>query len=1494
MKDITTIISTINMTCLMYRNNYGYHFKTTTNKISPTLVESKQSIRGDCIQIALIGKANETYCNLLSIRNFSQRVDIDNSSINIEAITLSSFKPREINSIGNIRECLKVSGLSVRKLNSSILQSQDPDIFENMDSHGWRKFIDTSHDSIIPSSTSIESIQVYFHPTDAYNLGFMVGTLSSSSSPPLLYAREPSIATNISNINPINFRFARALTVIRELAIDMQWDASSGNDYYLKSEKKSSGIVKIRTGGLLLDSCSYGSIVSKMSMSLGKEITIDICKDGSVTRAMSIESYSENNYSFDENNIFTKDGQSLTPLFSTLKHPHELIWHSNNSSCLNVTSVHTNLCAEKFQLKLDSGVLHHLNRFISVFKTGQVRSKEYVESILKGYRSLSHHDTDTIILGANSPFKPLSRPISIFLIDFNCLDLCLSDDMKPVALLGGKQLKVYMISFGPIMKQTVGNIKAAYLIDQALPNALHRNIIWSNPNDEMNSIDFHMSNLKGSPGLLELKVDRLRVIYLNRIVNTLTCFFRDYCIPSIKKSLAANIPVPNPLLYPAQVKAPTPVRGMFRVCVRIRKLEAHLPMGCHGTDAFTVLCKDAHFIKVCPETDFHYCLGPLMSKNIDLFEYENAKWSFAAIATHRNTNHRSSSHIDLFESNINPLASPSNMSKVVLDKVLWKLPQYAYKELRAPDNCRFGASKGSFDIQLNNTTIASWCNQNAVGDHMNLHLIIALTRIVQAYDGMYGETLTQQEFAIKTKGNRNFILVDIEIEDICWTLAQGQYLNICRMLQTNFQEVNRVVPDSFIIPKPKRVHLTEKLFGSYLMDRRLPVASSVPLRIRKGQISIAENSSDYYDLVSRLLNVPPTLIINNLQTPNDIDSIPSWSWHNYHRDRIFNGIESSIRPRLGEYIMTLHVRGLVVEFYRRHYGGGNGIEVTAENLIMTSCEVAPDDDDGDEDKYSQFSIDDISADNIILAPKNLAQLNQKSRLGDRGAGSFLDFDDDESLSDDSASTFPEQLKDRNYSGEFIEPNKFHEPCIRYRQQGNGNLRRCVIEINDSVLILNVPKLQRIGSFFGEPVQLGFQRHLARIKASGVENPDFKASMDLEIHAKNTLFCLTNKSKREGTSAFCLNANLDYTNAVRGFLRVGPGRVTTKINLDVKHVYIAPLHEIKETGCQTLIDPFNLSLDMGLIVSIDEKKFNHNLSLLYNYIDFGSFVAKNHKLDSPVGIRMISAKLVPGTSKVDADSDENSSLNVRLSLKDIGFIKTAVQQLTQSMAGNTPRPTIAERYGSQFSSFQDYEHLPTLAQVLVHVNDSAQWQLVEREIVVDICKVEILLRNNIYNSNIAKVNLNDLRFSYHKNYDLLHMAAGLTASAWSYNDPHDAWEPVIESASMSAVAATDSTFSSHDTSLDTSRVRVDAYCNPIEINASQSTITKLIRKIAMADVITTTSIHLPPYRIVNELGIPVKSIIKIGEIDIITSLIEVGTHLPIEMNSLTEASKIRKR
>ena len=49
------------------------------------------------------------------------------------------------------------------------------------------------------------------------------------------------------------------------------------------------------------------------------------------------------------------------------------------------------------------------------------------------------------------------------------------------------------------------------------------------------------------------------------------------------------------------------------------------------------------------------------------------------------------------------------------------------------------------------------------------------------------------------------------------------------------------------------------------------------------------------------------------------------------------------------------------------------------------------------------------------------------------------------------------------------------------------------------------------------------------------------------------------------------------------------------------------------------------------------------------------------------------------------------------------------------------------------------------------------------------------------------------------------------------------------------------------------VRINAFSDPIEINASETVILGLLRKLKLADVVTTTSANLPPYLLINNLG-----------------------------------------
>jgi hypothetical protein len=54
-------------------------------------------------------------------------------------------------------------------------------------------------------------------------------------------------------------------------------------------------------------------------------------------------------------------------------------------------------------------------------------------------------------------------------------------------------------------------------------------------------------------------------------------------------------------------------------------------------------------------------------------------------------------------------------------------------------------------------------------------------------------------------------------------------------------------------PKLKYVHLKESVFGINCLESRLPIISTVPVRLRGGRITAYENAPDYYELYSRLL-----------------------------------------------------------------------------------------------------------------------------------------------------------------------------------------------------------------------------------------------------------------------------------------------------------------------------------------------------------------------------------------------------------------------------------------------------------------------------------------------------------------------------------------------------------------------------------------------------------------------------------------------------------------
>lgn len=120
-------------------------------------------------------------------------------------------------------------------------------------------------------------------------------------------------------------------------------------------------------------------------------------------------------------------------------------------------------------------------------------------------------------------------------------------------------------------------------------------------------------------------------------------------------------------------------------------------------------------------------------------------------------------------------------------------------------------------------------------------------------------------------------------------------------------------------------------------------------------------------------------------------------------------------------------------------------------------------------------------------------------------------------------------------------------------------------------------------------------------------------------------------------------------------------------------------------------------------------------------------------------------------------------------------------------------------------------------------------------------------------------------------------------------------------SISTIAATDSTgivtASVDGCSFNTSsrasnlkpRVRIDVFCNPLEFTLSQRSLLGIIRKLSLADVVTTSSMELPPYRVINDLGVSIECKVSINEKEILSSSVAKGTQLPIEIGVLADAA-----
>jgi hypothetical protein len=720
------------------------------------------------------------------------------------------------------------------------------------------------------------------------------------------------------------------------------------------------------------------------------------------------------------------------------------------------------------------------------------------------------------------------------------------------------------------------------------------------------------------------------------------------------------------------------------------------------------------------------------------------------------------------------------------------------------------------------------------------------------------------------------------------------------------------VEDLFVLPIQKQVHLQEGVYGSDSMQLRLPMISTVPINIGSGAIVAIDNSPEYYDLCSRLLH--------ETRQPGDkeTDFVPVWSYHHTHRDILFEGLRaedfetgSANIPGADTAILALQFTGLSVDFYRRHCGGGNGIDVSALSLVACGSRIVEED-----EIHSQSSArsNNIPVESLIFAPKMLSQINVS-----------LNADTDYEVYSNQLRTQARRMsvygnrigsldrqerQDEDFRSDDEENESRVKPHIRYSQQGVGNLRRCVIDIEDSVAIIHMDKILEAASYFMDPISLAYERNTILTDARGKGPVDFKASLDLEVHACNSIVCLPKTSVREEMSVICLESSFDYTQAWRGFMRSGPGKVTMGVQFRVSKLFIAPVHEIREDGAESLMDPLTLDFASEFSVFSEAATLPDKLRILEEWMDLGPWISKTSKLNAPSCIRLMLLKVMSGvksSSPMNAASRHVSPaqtaggnaaplLQLQFSIQDLQYVISAINQVTATMKSRIVRKPVTQRYCFMLDTFCDIQHLKLPADVVVHVNYERGWDAGDREVLLDSCDLAITLRNNTYNLKIARFDLKNLRYNYSKAVDSIHMAAGVSLSVWTFNDIADLWEPVLEpDTNLNAIGATDTTSQAQGGILDACPVvRYEIYVSPIELNIQQSSICALARKLALADTITTSSVHLPPYRVVNTTGLPIICTLSVGGIDTIECPIRVGKYLPIERRRLVEATETALR
>ena len=1000
-------------------NNYGRVPNLEVLKSNNLIKQKKYSFHFDqfnidvpLVRIDVMSTSDEKIIECLSFEiiklncNYVYQPDtgLNNIPLYIESVKISGARKTafDVSTINNWFDAKNII-IDYKSMNKSPdrVHYPNPDVCTFQLMNEWFNSRNIERNVNLDLSVIVSDISINPNQNDLSVLGTILGSYSVAAAS---YAQE--FPTYKYEVKAANFQIYQvdSLVLFKKIEIDLKLVNISLN--WVDEANQSNNVTYnlIKDFRFYITKTDVAELFSELQVYYEGYLNVTILRKGIFVELLKIEEPMDF-MSFQSDKTKKKDFKKL--LFCSKVIRDEIHWSLNSNIGFGNKS--------RFSLAEFSYLTFNINysNLESILRTIEMYRKSYCIAYML-YKGSPYADNNSDTLNQNDYALHLpcnKSPSHVLSLTFNTIKIVMTYyDAEPVLTVFVKTVNINSVTFSSDLSQLLINLTSLSLYDETEKLAKHRRLIGNFDAITENRITITISNGgKENHSLIELDVKHLCIIYLHRAIFTVVCFLRDHFIQRVNEHFQDNnIPTSERNNCNKIQK-----KGFVRVTAVISKSEIHLPCSSSSADGITIIFDKLTIYKACPlvfEINKDYLLGPMLSNNIIVSDFDNTQTVLKYLFNLKD-----------FDTS-NPL------------DILWKLPHYKDEVFLVPEDVSqfTSCSRFQLNVSLTKTTICSWCNRNPIGENFDLSGTFTMTSADPEPDGMYHEVFKSLAFEEAKEYQHSTVTVDVFGEEINWILAQGQYLTIVNIIQQNACEIQKVVKDNYKFPIPKLIYLQENLYGSNCIDPRLPILSTVPIHLKKGKIVLVDNLPEYYDMISTNLTDNSQFGIESFEF-----TIPKYSYHHIYRKKVLNSLSSESRYATNEYendtlnnerlfgnaILCMYFVKLEVDFYRIHFGGGNGNEVSAEEFVLARL-------DSSKNEYTSIDsfpdVNNISVESIILAPKAFSLLNK--------------FRQDKNI--------PERDIDRSSN----------QPHIKYSQQGVSNLRRCVIEVTDTIAISHMERI----------------------------------------------------------------------------------------------------------------------------------------------------------------------------------------------------------------------------------------------------------------------------------------------------------------------------------------------------------------------------------------------------------------------------------------------------